>query len=882
MRPISLPHSLTRAILAALAVAILMSLVPAVAEAAPKKVMLKFSATGYSVAENTGTFDVTVLRTGNTRVAASVQYSDNLTGTATSGVNYSFIPGTLSFAPGETMKTFQVTIVDNPTANAPNKTIVFKLSNPTPNGAQIKVPTTSTLTIIDDEGPGTLDFSSSSYTVLEGAGLATVTVNRIGASNLKLSVDYATQAAFTNPASPIFDYTAISPAQTLTFNPGEMSKTFQVAIADDSDAESPENVGLVLSNPQNLTAGAAPQLGPNGPAQLTINDDDVSTFSFSSPAYSVQEDVPTATITVNRGGATNIPGSVNYATSNGTATAGSDYTAAPPGTLNFAAGETTKTFDVAVLNDDASEANETVNLTLASGATTVDTALLSIVDNDNTKTSIQLSSPEYDVNEADGTATVTVTLSHAVDADVTVDYATADGSAAAASDYTDTNGTLTFTGNLNNGGPGTGETSKTIQIPVTQDPDPEDPETLTLTLSNAQSGASAVLGAPATGTVTIADDDPAGQIDFESLHYDVDETDGQATVTVQRTGGVGGAVSVDYATSDGTATEGSDYTAATGTLNWAAGDSTDKTFTVPVTWDGRGESPESVNLALTNPGGGSDLGPNSVAVLSIGDDGASGPLVLSSNSYNVGEGDAVVTITVTRSGGSLGGPVTVDYATSAGSATAGSDYADASGTLTFGPGEASKGFTVPVTSDSAHEGDETFQVALSNAGGGASLDSPAGATVTITDDDAAPPAPPANPPTGGEPPVFTPSGNLALTLRARKTQRLRARRARLTLSATCSTDCSLRLGGKIELSRARASGMTTRQARAKTLKLRAKTFQLTAGTTKTLRLVVSRKLARQILAGLKQRRRVSAALKGTATNPAATPGSHSIAIRLKR
>ncbi len=63
------------------------------------------------------------------------------------------------------------------------------------------------------------------------------------------------------------------------------------------------------------------------------------------------------------------------------------------------------------------------------------------------KASVQLSSPVYDVNEADGTATITVTLSHAVDADVTVDYATADGSPPlAGSDYTDTHGTLTFTG----------------------------------------------------------------------------------------------------------------------------------------------------------------------------------------------------------------------------------------------------------------------------------------------------------------------------------------------------------------------------------------------------------------------------------------------------
>ena len=306
---------------------------PGSASAAPKKVMFKFSTTNYSVVENAGTFNVTVLRSGNTSAAASIQYSDNGTGSATGGsVNYSFTGGTLNFAAGETRKTFPVTIVDNGTANAPNKTIVFRLANATPAGSQIKT-TTAKLTIIDDEGPGTLDFSSGAYTVLEGADLATVTVNRIGAPNLALSVDYATQTALVNPASPISDYTPISPAQTLTFNPGELSKTFQVAVADDSDAEGPEDVNLVLSNSQNLTAGAAPQIGPNGPAVLTINDDDVSTFRFGAPAYFVQEDDPAghATITVNRAGATNIPASVDYSTSDGTADVAARTTRPRPG-----------------------------------------------------------------------------------------------------------------------------------------------------------------------------------------------------------------------------------------------------------------------------------------------------------------------------------------------------------------------------------------------------------------------------------------------------------------------------------------------------------------------------------------------------------------------
>jgi Calx-beta domain len=806
-------------ILAVLCATCALLVLPSSASAAPKKVQLSFSSVVYSAAETAGTFNVTVKRGGNTRVAASVQYSDNGTGTAVGGgVNYSFSSGTLNFAPGETSKTFPVTIVNNATANAPNKTIVFKLANATPAGTQIKT-TTSTLTIIDDEGPGTLDFSSSAYTVVEGAGRATVTVNRVaGASNLRLSVDYATQASPTSPASPIFDYTPISPSRTLTFEPGELSKTFQVDIADDSLAEPAEKVRLVLSNPANLSGGAAPQIGPSQPAELTINDDDVSTFEFSAASYSVNENDAAghATITVNRGGATNVPASVDYATSDGTAI-GADYTSAA-GTLNFAAGETTKTFNVDVTNDGTAEANETVNLTLTSGGATVDTALLSIVDNDNPKASIQVSSPSYDVGEPDGTASVTVTLSHPVDVDVTVDYATADGTATAGSDYTAASGTLTFIGNVNNGGPGTGQTSKTVQIPITQDPDPEDPENLTFTVSNALPGASALLGAPASATVTIADDDPPGFIDFKSLRYDVNETDGLASVTVERSDGVGGPVSVDYSTADGSASAGSDYTAVSGTLNWADGDSADKTFTVPVTWDGRGEGPESVSLALTTPSGGAELGSNASAVLRIADDGASGALAMSAAAYSITESDGIVTITVNRPGGSLGGPVTVGYATVDGTAAAGSDYTAVSGTVTFDPGEATKTFTVPVTSDSVVEADESFQVALSNATGGANVGSPAGATVSITNDDASP--------AGGT----TPDGTAPkLTLAAKRVQSALKTKA-LTLSARCDEQCSLRAVAKVKigrrnvvLGRARATGASGRAARMK-LKLSRKSL----------------------------------------------------------
>jgi Calx-beta domain len=801
---------------------IALALIPSSAFAAPKKAQLRFSATTYSVPENAGTFNVVIQRTGNTRIAASAQLSVDPSSTASSPADYSVTTGTINFASGETTKNVQVTLVDNNTANAPNKTIVFKLSNP---GSNTQVPgatALTTLTIIDNEGPGTLDFSASSYTVVENGGVATVTVNRLGASNLKVSIDYATQGALTNPATAVSDYTPISPAQTLTFNPGEMSKTFQVQIADDSNAEGPETVNLVLSNPKNLSGGSAPQVGPNSPAVLTINDNDVSTFNFQSSLFSVNEDdgsgqlTSLATITVTRGGATNVAASVNYATSDGTATAPGDYIATN-GTLNFAAGETTKTFTVTVKNDGIAEPNETVNLTLTQGAATVANAVLGIVDNDNPKGSIQLSDIAYSVSESGGSALVTVTLSKQIDADVSVNYATSDGTATAGSDYTAASGTLTFVGKINNGG--VGQTQKTFTVPITDDPDAEDDETITLTLSNASPNTAAVLGAPSTATLTIADDDPPGDLEFNSLRYDAAESDGQADVTVRRVGGTNGTVTVDYATSDGTASGDSDYTPTSGTLSFGPGE-TEKTFSIPVTWDGRGEGPETINLSLTNPTGGADLAQNTAAIVRIADDGASGALQLTSSSYSVGEAAGLATVTVTRGGGSLGGPVTVDYTTNDATAIAGSDYTATSGTLTFGPGELAKSFTVPVTSDSAAEGDELFQVILSNPAGGAILGTPAGASVTITDDDTAPAsqpqpdpgpvgtptvnqapagdqAPASNPDPGSSPATSTADKRAPkLTLSARKVQK--ALKAKLfLLAAKCDENCKLRFVARV-------------------------------------------------------------------------------------
>jgi len=86
------------------------------------------------------------------------------------------------------------------------------------------------------------------------------------------------------------------------------------------------------------------------------------------------------------------------------------------------------------------------------------------------------------------------------------------------------------------------------------------------------------------------------------------ERDGTVTLMVTRTGGTDGAVSVDYATMDGTATAGADYTAANGTLNWADGESAAKMIQLTIADDGDAEPAETLSVELSNATGDAAIG----------------------------------------------------------------------------------------------------------------------------------------------------------------------------------------------------------------------------------------------------------------------------------
>ena len=189
-------------------------------------------------------------------------------------------------------------------------------------------------------------------------------------------------------------------------------------------------------------------------------------------------------------------------------------------------------------------------------------------------------------------------------------------------------------------------------------------------------------------------------------------------------------VSVDFATSNESATSGLDYTATNGTLSFAAGQKV-QTFTVAILNDGLKEANETFLVTLSNPTN-QVLGLQRFATVTIVDNDAGvqfQPAYLS----RVAENEGARTLTVVRGNDGNLGPITVDYATGNLTATAGLDYVATNGTLSFAQDEMAKTLTLPILYDELPEADEQFKVTLSNPTGGAVLGPYATATIVILD-----------------------------------------------------------------------------------------------------------------------------------------------------
>jgi hypothetical protein len=458
-------------------------------------------------------------------------------------------------------------------------------------------------------------------------------------------------------------------------------------------------------------------------------------IAFSASNYSVDQGAGSVTLTVTRAGAATAAISIDYATSDGTALAGTDYTAGS-GTLNWAENDSTsKSISILVSSAIAFYGDKSFGIVLSNptdGATIGSpgsaTVTISGASNSATAGTLQLADAAYTVSQSTQSVTITVNRTGGTIGATTVTYSTTNGTAIAGADYTATSGALEWEDG--------DATSKSFSVAISSATPFSGNKTFNVALSGATSGA--MIGSPYSATVTISGDASAavGSLQLAAANYNVSQNAGTWTVSVNRTGGSNGAASVSYSTTSGTAVAGTDFTAASGTLNWADGDATSKSFSVVISNATPFSGSKNFTVALSNLSAGATISSPGSATVTISGDGSLpvGSFVLSASGYTVAQNAGMITVGVNRIGGA-NGAASVSYSTTSGTAVAGTDFTAASGTLNWADGDAtSKSFSVVISNAISFSGNKSFTVELSNPSIGAAIGTPIRVAVTISGD----------------------------------------------------------------------------------------------------------------------------------------------------
>ena len=599
--------------------------------------------------------------------------------------------------------TFTVVTIED-TTEEPDETFTVTLSGAT-NATISATDETATGTITDDDAAVTTPtLSIANAEGNEAVGVAfTVTLSEAVADEVTTTWTASIGSGDTAVAADL----GATKTGTVTVMANATTTTFTVPVADDATDESDETFTVTLSG---VSSNA--QLAADPTARGTIEDDDPEPTLSVADASATEGGAVAFTVRLSPASGKQV--TVDYKTSveaGDTATEGTDFTAASS-TLTFMPGDESMTFTVVTIEDTTDEDDETFTVTL-SGATnatisaTDETATGTITDDDAAVTTPTLSIADAEGNEAVGVA-FTVTLSAVAAADVTATWTASIGSGdtAVAADLGATKtGPVSVMANA---------TTTTFTVPVANDATDEDDETFTVTLSGVSSNAQ--LAADATARGRIEDDDPEPTLSVA----DASATEGGAVAfTVRLSPASGKQVTVDYKTSveaGDTATEGTDFTAASSTLTFMPGDES-MTFTVVTIEDTTEEPDETFTVTLSGATNATISATDETATGTITDDDATVTTPTLGIANAEGNEAAGVEFTVTLSE-AVADEVTATWTASIGSgdtAVAADLGATKTGTVTVAMNATTTTFTVPVADDATDEDDETFTVTLSNA-----------------------------------------------------------------------------------------------------------------------------------------------------------------------
>jgi parallel beta-helix repeat protein len=476
---------------------------------------------------------------------------------------------------------------------------------------------------------GNFSFASFSTTVSETAGSVTLTVGRSGNRGGAASVDYATT---NGTATPGADYTAVS--GTLNFADGEAQKTITIPINNDSLSEGVELFHVDLSNPNGGPGLALATTDviidddeqPSGNVYVLTTNNELLRFNTArggpTPLSAVQiigekilaVDFRPATGQLYGLGLSGHLYTIDKNTGTLTQVGTSVISGLPEFTgFGFDFNPVTDRLRVALYDD------RNLQLNPGTGTISVDGTLAFASGDANAGVNPVVYGLANSNNFTGATATTTYAINW-TDAFFPTKLVTLGSTSGSP--------TSPNTGQLFTVGSTGAATADFAGFDISDAGEafaslahPESINLASLFKIDLTTGVATRIGSIGSTNRTARDIaiEPLQRVQFSSALYSVNENDGAATITVKRNGGGSGALSVNYASSDGNATAGQDYTTTSGTLTFAAGE-TSKTVTVPLFDDSVIEGVETINLSLSNATNGAVIGPQSAAKIAVMDE----------------------------------------------------------------------------------------------------------------------------------------------------------------------------------------------------------------------------------------------------------------------
>jgi hypothetical protein len=640
---------------------------------------------------NSGTtnanFNVTLSASSSLPVTVNYATAD---GTATAGTDYVATSGTLTFQPGQTSQSVTVKVLGT-TNSEPDRQFYLNLSGAShaillaPQGI-CKIPNHNITVSVGNTSvtEPTSGYNEANFTVSLSSAVSfpvTVTFNTSGSSTSQGTRDFVPQQGAVTFAPGQTTQIVSIPVLPAPFVGSNPTFFLNLGTATNATIVGTKGTATIVENTTQPTVSIGNFTGGDGPSGGTTK----YTFSVNLSAPSDQ------TITV------------PYSTANGTALAGTDYVSTP-GTLTFAPGVTSQNVNVLVNGDStANEADKSffVNLGTPTNATVSNAQGTGTILNDDPNPLMNVTG----VTATPGTSgtkqfNFTVSLSTPATQTTTVQYATADGSAVGGTDYQPTSGTLTFSAGQKN-------KSFTVLVNGTTAVNPN--LNFFVNLSNATNAR--LVTSQATGTIL------SGNLGISAGNVSmVQPFTGVTTLSfpVTLSQAVSFPVSVSYKTVPIMgATSNQDYEFTSGTLTFAPG-TTSQTVTLPLFGEYYSEDLETFGLVLSNPVNASITTTEGIATITN-----TTPLALSITSVRQlrpYSGTTAYVFTVALSGAAKEEPVTMQFSTADGTATAlANDYQATSGNVTFGTYQNVQTITVMVNGNTNVESDKVFYLNVHSA-----------------------------------------------------------------------------------------------------------------------------------------------------------------------